>query len=83
VVSIKDNGLGMSEETRRKIFDPFFTTKEVGEGTGLGLSIVLGIVNEHNGHVDVKTGNEDGTEFLIYLPTTPESILRRKAAHEH
>lgn len=83
VVSIKDNGLGMSEDTRRKIFDPFFTTKEVGEGTGLGLSIVLGIVNEHNGHVDVRTGGNDGTEFLIYLPTTPESILRRKAAHEH
>lgn len=83
VITIKDNGLGMDEETRRKIFDPFFTTKDVGEGVGLGLSIVLGIVNEHNGRVDVKTCEGNGTEFLIYLPATSESILRREAAHEH
>lgn len=67
-ISIKDNGVGISEEVKPRIFDPFFTTKEVGEGTGLGLSIVLGIINDHKGKIDVNTVMDEGTEFLITLP---------------
>jgi len=66
-IKISDNGIGMDEKTKSKIFDPFFTTKEVGEGTGLGLSIVLGIMNDHNGKIEVESTPGEGTEFLLTL----------------
>lgn len=69
-VRIADNGVGMPESVKAKIFDPFFTTKDVGEGTGLGLSIVLGIINDHNGKIEVNTQEGEGTEFLLTLPRT-------------
>ena len=58
----------MSEEVKTQIFDPFFTTKEVGEGTGLGLSIVLGIINDHQGKIQVESILGEGAKFLITLP---------------
>ena len=67
-ISIKDTGTGISEETKRKIFDPFFTTKEVGKGTGLGLSISYGIIEKHNGKIEVNSAIGKGTEFVISLP---------------
>jgi len=68
LISIKDNGKGMSETTRKRIFEPFFTTKDIGEGTGLGLSISYGIIEQHNGKIEVFTEPGKGTEFLIHLP---------------
>ena len=67
-VSIKDNGIGMSEATVAKMYDPFFTTKDVGEGTGLGMSIVKGIIESHNGTLEVKSTPGIGTEFILTLP---------------
>ena len=67
-VHIKDNGLGMDEETQKKVFDPFFTTKDVGEGTGLGMSIVYKIIDKHGGRVNVKSELGVGTDFVITLP---------------
>ncbi len=67
-ISIKDNGIGIKEEIKNKIFEPFFTTKEVGKGTGLGLSITYGIIQDHNGKIEVFSKEEEGTEFLISLP---------------
>jgi signal transduction histidine kinase len=64
---IKDTGVGMSDEVKRKIFDPFFTTKEVGEGTGLGLSIVYKIIFMHYGKIDVISSPGNGAEFVITL----------------
>lgn len=64
---IKDTGVGMPDEVRRKIFDPFFTTKEVGEGTGLGLSIVYKIIFMHFGKIDVVSSPGNGAEFIISL----------------
>jgi two-component system NtrC family sensor kinase len=67
-ISIKDNGYGIDEAIMEKIFIPFFTTKGVGEGTGLGLSISMGIIEEHQGHIEVLTEKNIGTEFIIHLP---------------
>ncbi|MFM2049155.1 MAG: hypothetical protein RI955_1703 [Bacteroidota bacterium] len=68
IILIEDNGMGMSEETQAKIFDPFFTTKDVGSGTGLGLSITYGIIESHNGKIEVNSEVGKGTEFIITLP---------------
>jgi two-component system NtrC family sensor kinase len=66
-VTIRDNGDGMSEETRRHIFEPFFTTKK-DSGTGLGLSITYGIVKRLGGSIDVQSKRGEGTRFTVYLP---------------
>lgn len=69
IVSIKDNGKGMSEETKAKIFQPFFTTKPTGEGTGLGLSLAYDIVVKgHGGTLEVESKEGFGTTFMIKLP---------------
>lgn len=67
-ISISDNGDGISSDHIDHIFEPFFTTKDVGAGTGLGLSIVYGIIQEHGGHIDVKSEEGQGTTFIISLP---------------
>jgi hypothetical protein len=69
-IIIKDNGKGMTPEVKEHIFDPFFTTKDVGQGTGLGLSISYGIIERHNGNIDVISEPGKGTEFIISLPRT-------------
>ena len=71
-LSIKDNGCGMSAETLTKIFDPFFTTKDVGEGTGMGLSTVQGIIDQHEGFINVISALGKGTTFELYFPTITE-----------
>lgn len=68
IVKIRDSGKGMSEELQKRIFDPFFTTKDVGEGTGLGLSISYGIIEKHQGKIEVNSTAGEGTEFIIELP---------------
>ena len=68
VLVVEDTGSGIKKEILNKIFDPFFTTKETGRGSGLGLSIVHGIVEQHKGHIDIKTKEGEGTKFIITLP---------------
>ncbi|MEQ8548954.1 MAG: ATP-binding protein [Cyclobacteriaceae bacterium] len=67
-ISIRDNGSGMTEETKNRLFEPFYTTKPVGVGTGLGLSISYGIIEKHHGKISVISELGEGTEFLIELP---------------
>jgi len=67
-ISIRDTGIGMSEEVQKKIFDPFFTTKGVGKGTGLGMSISFGIIQKHNGKIELFSKPNEGTEFIITIP---------------
>jgi len=68
VIRVADPGSGIPEEIRNKIFEPFFTTKEHGHGSGLGLSIVHGIVEQHQGSIEITPGRDQGTEFVVYLP---------------
>lgn len=69
---VTDTGRGMSSETMGRIFEPFFTTRVVGQGTGLGLSVVHGIMQTHQGAVDVQSAPGHGSVFTLYFPTTEE-----------
>ena len=73
VITIKDNGTGMSEHILARIFDPFFTTKEVGRGTGQGLAIARSvIVDKHQGKLECTSKVGEGTVFTIRLPIQQE-----------
>ncbi|PQO46844.1 sensor histidine kinase [Blastopirellula marina] len=67
-IIVEDQGTGISAEAMPHLFEPFFTTKDVGEGTGLGLSVSYGIIEDHNGWIDVHSELGDGSRFTIYLP---------------
>ncbi len=70
VVSVEDNGIGISEKNMEYIMHPFYTTKEPGKGTGLGLSISYGIIKEMNGEIRIKSTPMGGTTIIITLPKT-------------
>jgi len=67
-VNFTDTGSGIPEENLSKIFDPFFTTKRSGKGTGLGLSVSYGIIQRHNGFLEVKSQIGRGSTFTVKLP---------------
>jgi signal transduction histidine kinase len=66
LISISDNGRGMTEEEARHLFVPFFTTKS--DGTGLGLAYTQRVINEHGGRIDCATARGKGSTFSIQLP---------------
>lgn len=68
VVTVSDNGIGMSRETREKLFEPFFTTKKIGKGTGLGVSISYGIIKDYQGTIDIESQAGRGTTFTLTFP---------------
>jgi len=79
VLSVSDNGIGMDPECLNKIFEPFYTKKVMGQsGTGLGLTVVWWTMNDHNGHIDVKSKEGKGTTFELYFPATRRKIPVKK-----
>jgi PAS domain S-box-containing protein len=67
-IEIEDTGAGIPPQNLKRIFEPFFTTKEVGKGTGLGLSLAYGIIEKHQGTIEVDSEQGRGTRFRILLP---------------
>jgi two-component system NtrC family sensor kinase len=65
-IKIIDTGIGIPREKIRKLFDPFFTTKD--KGTGLGLAVTYGIIEQHQGKIEVKSEESQGSTFTISLP---------------
>lgn len=78
ILTITDEGIGISNKQLSKIFDPFFTTKE--QGSGLGLTICYSIMKKHGGHISVQSVEGNGTSFTVYLPVSSEKA--KKAAIE-
>ena len=76
-ISIKDQGVGITQEHIQRIFDPYFTTKEMSsiKGTGLGLAVVYSIIKNHDGYISVKSKASAGTAFHIYLPACTEEFV--------
>jgi two-component system C4-dicarboxylate transport sensor histidine kinase DctB len=68
LISVQDNGVGLSEEVISHLFEPFFTTKEAGSGLGLGLAISTGIINQFGGTLTASSEVQRGALFLIKLP---------------
>src|SRR4029077_10379276 len=69
-IKVGDNGGGISQKVVDKIFQPFFTTKPTGQGTGLGLSLSYDIIKTHGGDIKVETKENEGSKFIIIIPST-------------
>ena len=67
-IQVRDDGAGIAPDVLPQIFEPFLTTKESGHGVGLGLAISRGIVERHNGHIEVASELGRGTTFTVTLP---------------
>ncbi|MBM4354083.1 MAG: PAS domain S-box protein [Deltaproteobacteria bacterium] len=79
VLSVVDNGCGMTPEVLCRLFEPFFTTKPKEVGTGLGLSTSYGIIRQHQGSIEVKSAPGKGSVFRIFLPRSEEEMGEKAA----
>ncbi|MBU3949737.1 MAG: PAS domain S-box protein [Proteobacteria bacterium] len=75
-ISIKDQGVGISEKHFLNIFDPYFTTKQ--QGSGLGLATTYSIIKKHDGHITLESQIGIGTTFYIYLPASEETVSEKE-----
>jgi CheY-like chemotaxis protein len=80
ILTVSDDGEGISKEDLKKIFEPFYTKKKMGRsGTGLGMAVIWGTVKDHNGYLDLKSEEGKGTEFSIYFPVDRRKIEIKKS----
>ena len=73
-LTVSDTGCGIPPEILPRIFEPFFTTKDLGKGTGLGLATVYGIVQQHQGWIEVESPPGRGCAFRVFLPVREEKV---------
>ncbi len=78
IIEVSDTGCGIDSEIMTKIFDPFFTTKPSKKGTGMGLSVVYGIIQSHNGNIQVESEVGKGSTFRIFLPKSETNPIENK-----
>jgi signal transduction histidine kinase len=81
-IVFRDDGIGMSSETKNRAIDPFYTTKEVGKGTGLGLSVSYGILSKIHGSMMIETAPGRGTSFLLTLPVDYRTLNSQSETKE-
>jgi signal transduction histidine kinase/CheY-like chemotaxis protein len=73
IVEVSDNGIGMNEETRKRCLEPFFSTKGK-RGTGLGLSMVYGVMERHEGKIEIESESGKGTTFRLVFPVRKPTL---------
>jgi len=74
-LSVRDTGIGIPPQDVERIFEPFYTRKVMGKsGTGLGMAVVWGTVKDHNGYIDVKSSEGQGTEFTLFFPVARQEL---------
>jgi len=79
LLKIEDHGIGIAVADRKRIFEPFYTNKNMGKsGTGLGMAVIWGTVQDHYGHINLKSIEGTGTTFEVYFPITREEISKEK-----
>ena len=83
VIRVKDTGSGIASENLDKIFATFWTTRKDRGNTGLGLSVVRQIVQRHQGHIDVQSTPEQGSEFTVHLPTDTQASQQSGATSQN
>lgn len=76
-VLVTDTGTGMDEQIRERAFEPFFTTKPVGKGTGLGLAMAYGVVQSHNGRIQLQSALGEGTTVTFWFPRSSGNMMLR------
>jgi CheY-like chemotaxis protein len=76
LLRIRDTGMGIDAADLDKIFEPYYSKKKLGtSGSGLGLSVVYGILRDHKGYYDILSQPGNGSEFILYFPTTKERCV--------
>ncbi len=80
VMTVSDDGAGISPEDIDRIFEPFYTKKVMGRsGTGLGMAVVWGTVKDHQGYIEVESEVGRGTRIMVYLPASRQKVDRQLA----
>ena len=80
---VRDWGPGIPADVLPQIFEPFFTTKEEQQRTGLGLAVAKSILDQHGGHIEVRSKEGEGAEFVITLPLDQSELAAEPAAAMH
>ncbi len=78
LLTVSDEGIGISEKDLKRIFEPFYSKKVIGRsGTGLGMAVIWGTIKDHKGYIDVESKEGIGTTFKLYFPVTRNKIKDR------